>query len=251
MTAGEDPPRMALGAATARTAPAQAAAGELAAWNRALNRTHAMAGLRARGGRVVRAIEARRRRLLAAAVTAGRHRLVLDVGAEDGWLAAGYAERTERLVLLDLDPDVLAGAALAEAPGVETRVADATDATSLGRALGEARFDVVVVSALLEHLPRPDDALRALTPRLAPGGRLVVYVPADGPILLLKAILRRTGFGRLVRGLPLEPAPGHLHRFDRRSLARLLAPHGRILSLVFDPLVLGYLALLARGPGAD
>ncbi len=104
--------------------------------------------------------------------------------------------------------------------------------------------DVIVLSALLEHLPEPEKALAALSPLLAQGGRFVIYLPADGPILLAKAILKRTRLGGLIRGLPLEPAPGHLQCFDRRAIAALLEPHGHVEELTFDPLCLGYLAVL-------
>jgi SAM-dependent methyltransferase len=217
---------------------------DLVAWNRTLNRSHAMASLRARGGRLVRAIEARRRRLVASRVRRGRHHTVVDVGCEDGWVARAYADDVDTLVLVDLDGDVLRASPLARRPGVTTAAADATDPGSLARVLPRGHADVVVLSALLEHLPEPGRALAALSPFLARGGRFVVFVPADGPILLAKAILRRTGLGHLVRGLSLDPAPGHLHRFDRSRLARLLRRHGHVEELSFDPAVLGYVAVL-------
>jgi SAM-dependent methyltransferase len=222
-----------------------AAAGDLAGWNQALNRTHAMAALRARGGRIVRAIEARRRELVASRVRARRPRCVVDVGCEDGWLAEAYADGLSRLLLVDLDPAMLAGSALAGRPGVATVVADALEPAPIEAALGEARADVLVLSALLEHLPAPGRALDALAPLVARHGVMVVYVPADGPILLAKRLLKVTRLGGLVKGLSLEPAPGHVQRFTRQGLAALLQPRGRILELAFDPVALGYVAVLA------
>ncbi len=230
---------------------------DLAAWNEELNRTHAMAGLRSRGGRLVRAIEERRRRLVAERVLRRRPRVVVDLGCEDGWVAEAYAQGVERLLLADLDPAMLAGSALARRSGVECLTADALAPAALFERLGPGGADVIVLSALLEHLPEPGRALAALAPLLRPGGAFVIYVPADGPILLAKRLLKTTRLGGLVRGLSLEPAPGHLQRFTRASLARLLAPHGRLLELAFDPAVLGYVAVLethapaalARGPG--
>lgn len=218
--------------------------GDLAAWNRALNRTHAMAAFRARGGRIVKAVEARRRRLVCERVLRGAHRRVVDIGSEDGWIAEGYAADVEDLVLVDLDPVPLADARRRLGRGVRTVVADATDLTVLAQALGRARADVVVLSALLEHLPEPGAALRTSLSLLGPGGRLVVFVPADGPILLAKRLLGWTRLGPLVKGLALEPAPGHLHRFDRASFAALLAHHGRVLEVTFDPAVLGYVGVV-------
>jgi SAM-dependent methyltransferase len=218
-----------------------------AAWNRELNRTHAMAGLRERGGWVVRAVEGRRRRLVAQAVLALAPRTVVDVGCEDGWMARAYAHGVERLVLCDVDPDVLARAEVTGAGRVERVVADALEPHPLRAQLPPRGADVVVASALLEHLPEPARALAALAPLVAPGGHFVVFVPADGPILAAKRVLRWTRLGALVRGLSLDPAPGHVQRFTRGSLARLLARFGTLVRLTFDPAVLGYLAVLRVG----
>lgn len=235
--------------------------GDLQAWNRALNKTHAMAAMRARAGLVVGTIEARRRGLVVERVLRHRPQVVVDVGCEDGWIAEGYAPavaaRGGRVVLADLDPDVLARSALADHPAVETVVTDATAPQALAAHLGARGADVIVLSALLEHLPDPQAALTALAPLLAPGGRFVIYLPADGPILLAKRVLKTTRLGHLVRGLSLEPAPGHLHRFARRDVARLLGVLVRdgaiVEEIAFDPACLGYIAVVrvaAVGKGA-
>jgi SAM-dependent methyltransferase len=217
-----------------------------AEWNRLLNRTHDMAGMRARAGRLVRAIEERRRRGIGSRVLASEPSLVVDVGCEDGWIAETYADRVARVVLVDLDADVLARSAVARRANVETVVADALDPTPIEQVVGREGADVVALSALLEHLVDPGAALAALRPLLRRGGRFVVYVPADGPILLAKRLLRATGTGLLVRGLSLEPAPGHVQRFDRASLRSLLRPHGAVEEIAFDPLCLGYHAVVRR-----
>ena len=87
----------------------------------------------------------------------------------------------------------------------------------------------------------------AARPLLRPGGHFVVYLPADGPILAAKTLLKHTHLGGLIRGLSLEPAPGHLHRFRRRDVALLLGRHGRLVSLSFDPTVLGYVGVVRPG----
>lgn len=225
---------------------ASAPAPDLVVRTRELNQTHAMATMRARAGRIVNGIENRRRRLVAERVRRLEPEVVVDIGCEDGWIAGGYVDAVRRLVLADLDAQVLAAAALRDHPKVTTVVADALDPAALQDELGTRGADVIVLSALLEHLPQPDAALRALSALLAPGGRFVIYLPADGPILLAKSLLKRAHLGNLVRGLSLEPAPGHLHRFTRRDVARLLQPFGTLEELTFDPVCLGYLAVVRR-----
>ena len=216
----------------------------LKAWNAALNETHAMATLRAEGGMVVRYLEARRRRLLVDAIRTLAPRRLLDVGCEDGWLAEGYVPHVPEVVLSDIDAAMLRKSRVAEQPGVRVIEADATQPKALLDELGEGWADVVLLSALLEHLPDPHVALRALQSLLFPRGMMVVYLPADRPILFLKGVLKRTRFGALVKGLSLDPAPGHLHTFSRKDVVRLLQPYGTLTRLHFDPLCLGYLAVV-------
>lgn len=211
--------------------------------NAAWNATHDMAGLRARGGRIVRAIEARRRRIVAERVLRSRPGVVADVGCEDGWLAEAYAAGVAETVLVDLDPAMLARARARALPRTRTVVGDAVDPALLP----PHGADVVVLSAVLEHLRRPELALTAACAALRSGGRIVVYVPADRPILLAKRVLRATRLSRLVPGVSLDPAPGHVRTFDRASLVRLLAPFGAVEEVVFDPAVLGYAAVVRVG----
>lgn len=218
-------------------APTSAA---LSAWNATLNRTHDMAGMRARGGGVVRAVEERRRRLVASRVLRARPGVVADVGCEDGWIAQAYAAAVTETILVDCDPAMLERAAARGLPRARTRLGEATDP----ECLPPASVDVLLLSAVLEHLPRPADALEALRPAVRPGGRLVAYVPADRPILFAKGILRRTGLSRWAKGVSLDPAPGHLHTFDRASFAALLRPFGALLEVSFDPGTLGYVGVV-------
>ncbi len=206
----------------------------------ALNRTHSMEGMRARGGVVVRAIEERRRGLVAKRVARGNPGVVVDLGCEDGWIAESYAPRVGRTVLVDLDPEVLAKAERRHLPRATTVVADATGTAPFP----ESSVDVLLLCAILEHLSDPAAALASWARVVRPGGRVVAYVPADGPILLAKRALRFLRLGALVTGLSLDPAPGHLRRFDRASFSALLEPIGRVLEIAFDPVCLGYVGVV-------
>lgn len=209
----------------------------------AMNATHDMAGMRARAGRVVAAVEARRRAWVASRVRRLRPRVVVDVGCEDGWMASAYAGAAETTVLVDLDPAMLARAEARGLPRTRCVVGDA-----LGPAcVPDGCADVLVLSAVLEHVEAPAQVLLAWRRVLVAGGHVVVMVPADGPILSIKRFLRATGLGRLLPGLSLDPAPGHLVTFDRATLARLLRRFGAVVELGFDPRVLGYVAVLRVG----
>lgn len=74
--------------------------------------------------------------------------------------------------------------------------------------VGDASFDVVVMSEVIEHLPAPDVTLRAVHRLLRPGGALYLTTPNFGA--LSRLVLRDQW-----RAIEL---PGHLSYYDRSSL---------------------------------
>jgi SAM-dependent methyltransferase len=201
------------------------APGGVAGWNRALNRRFAMENAVGNPNPVVRRIERRRRRRIAALAAARPFERALDLGAEDGSLARDWRGTGRRVVLLDVD-----GAMLARAEG--KRVVG--DASRLP--FPDAAFDLVVAGALLEHLVDPVAAVRECARVVRPGGRIVAWVPWDGAVLLLKRFARlfRIPLGALHEG----QAPGHLRRFSRSALRRLFDPMPARIRL--EPLSLGW-----------
>lgn len=207
--------------------------GAVAAWNRALNRRYGMDNLRHHRSRLVRWVEARRREKLARLVPAFDR--ALDLGAEDGSLAEAWRGKGRQVVLLDLDASMLARA---RGPRI---AADACRPP-----LRSASFDVVVLSAILEHLVDPAAALAQAARLLRPGGRLVAYVPWDRAAVRAKRWARRlglVGLGPLHDGL----APGHLRMFDHASLERLFAPVARDVRVHLDPWSFGYYVTARAG----
>ena len=212
--------------------------GQVAAWNRALNRRYAMRNLREHPSRVVRWIERRRRTRIAALVPDGFDG-ALDVGAEDGTLARLWSDKGRRTLLVDLDPRLLGQAG---APAVAAVAAIAADAAHLP--LADGTLDVVVISAVLEHVVDPAAVVAEAWRVLRPKGRLVVGVPWDGAAILLKRWARRLGFP--LGGLHEGQAPGHLRSFDRASLRELLVAAGGRPRVSLDPFSLGYYAEMRR-----
>jgi SAM-dependent methyltransferase len=77
-------------------------------------------------------------------------------------------------------------------------------------------FDVVVLSHVLEHLPRPADALRDLAAALSPGGLLYVAVPDIGS----------TDYRIFGKQWDVISPLVHLQYFTAGSLQRLLEAAG-------------------------
>lgn len=112
---------------------------------------------------------------------------VLDVGCGGGLLAEAMARAGAQVTGIDV-----AGAALtvarqhAEAAGLELRYEAASAEELAGREAG--RFDVVTCLELLEHVPRPDEALAACARLARSGGDLFFSTLNRNPKSFLLAI---------------------------------------------------------------
>lgn len=76
----------------------------------------------------------------------------------------------------------------------------------------EQAFDLIVMNQVIEHLPDPDQGLRALSERLKPNGRMVLVFPNTA------SLWRRLSGNRWINW----HIPYHLHHFDRQSLERMV-----------------------------
>lgn len=74
-----------------------------------------------------------------------------------------------------IEPDDAARALAADRTGVPIQGGLLPD----GVTLDDGAYDLIVLLDVLEHIPGDRDALAALTPKLAPGGSILVTVPAS------------------------------------------------------------------------
>lgn len=88
----------------------------------------------------------------------------LDVGSADGPSVGWLRERIQHLVALDLDPRGLQRGGVC--------------GSALGLPFAAGSFDVVAAFDVIEHCEPESIALRELTRVLAPGGRMLLAVPA-------------------------------------------------------------------------
>lgn len=131
---------------------------------------------------------------------------VLDVGAGLGLFQDALTRATgvARYVAIETDHTQLA--ALRARLGENGAFSDVGDVPA-----GDA-FDLIVLSHVLEHMPRPHEFIAPLVARLKPGGLLFVEVPNSDQRY-------KSNF---------EP---HLLFFDPASLRELLARHGELLDV--------------------
>jgi len=139
-------------------------------------------------------------------------RRVLEVGPGKGALAARLADRA-RYVGLETDPTAAADTAQAVRgragdPAVPAEVvADSEAAAERGP------FDLVIACEVLEHIDDDTSALTAWASMVAPGGAVILSVPAH-----------RKRYG------PWDERVGHFRRYDREDVEAVVARAGLTLS---------------------
>lgn len=117
----------------------------------------------------------RRRRLVRAALGAGRGERILDVGCGPGFYCAELVDEVGpdgSIVGLDASPHMLALAArrCAVHPNIEFAEADAT-----ALPVDDAGFDAALCVQVLEYIRDPSAVLAELHRALRPGGRVVLW----------------------------------------------------------------------------
>ena len=123
---------------------------------------------------------------------------LLDEARRRGWEPAG------------LEPSAWASAYARDRLGLEVETVDLA-----GADLPEAAFAAVVLADVIEHLPRPGEALDLIARALRPGGVLLLVLP-DAGSRVARALGRRWW----------SVIPTHVQYFTRASLATLLHRHG-------------------------
>jgi SAM-dependent methyltransferase len=129
-------------------------------------------------------------------------RTVLEIGAGQGSVGSELAGRYD---YLGVEPDRASFEVAAQRIGDRGRVLN----TTLEDLPGDRTFDLVCAFEVLEHIEDDLGTLAAWAERAAPGGRLLLSVPA-GP--------KRLGAS--------DVKVGHFRRYDRNGLRDLLAAAG-------------------------
>lgn len=150
----------------------------------------------------------------------GQRMRLLDVGCAHGWFLQAAADAGWKMVGIEPDPRM---ALVARKVGFEVRVGSFPDAVAPGET-----FDAITFHDVFEHLPDVNEALRACTRSLAPGGLLVINLPdARGPFYRTARLLGAMGFRRPLERLWQKHFPSpHLSYFTAPLLRRLAGKHG-------------------------
>jgi SAM-dependent methyltransferase len=137
-----------------------------------------------------------------------RHRTLLDLGCWVGFLLAEAVERGWDAV--GVEPSEFASAYARERLGLDVRTGEL-----LTTPLPPGHFDAIVMGDVIEHLPRPAEALERIAALLRPGGIVWMALPDAGSLV-----------ARGMRARWWSVIPTHVQFFTRRSLRTLLERHG-------------------------
>jgi SAM-dependent methyltransferase len=109
--------------------------------------------------------------LIAARIAKGRQLRILEVGCGTG---ANLGTLQQFGTVDAVEPDDAARAVAATRSGVAVK-----GGYLPGVELADGAYDAIVMFDVLEHIPQDEEALAALRTKLAPGGRLMITVPAN------------------------------------------------------------------------
>lgn len=146
----------------------------------------------------------------------GEHQRVLEVGCGKGAFHA-FLPASTRYVGLEFNDEAVRKATEA---GLDVRK------QSVERHAAEhpQAYDVVCSFQVLEHVPSPDTFVHACVESLAPGGMLILAVPAEDSFLALAA------------NAPLNMPPHHVLRWTDRALVSLAKREGlEVAALWHEP----------------
>ncbi len=147
---------------------------------------------------------------------------VLELGCSEGLITRVMTERGQQVTGVEFDP----AAAASAARWAEQIVVTDLEADDAMAPLGNATFDLIIASDVLEHLRNPAPVLARSLHHLAPDGRLLVSIPntahADVRAVLLDGHFPYAPLGLLDRT--------HIHLFTYDSLLGLLHGAGLVVT---------------------
>lgn len=220
---------------TAALAPGSPAVPNLVEWNQRLNESHGMAILESHPNFLVRLHERGRKHRILDMIRSRSSDVIAEVGCERGTLSEKLSRSCRYLVCVDIDHKVLLDAR-ARVTRVNGGRAGFVVADAQRLPFRDGWADISVSTHTLEHLPDPVQGLGELARITRSDGRLVINVPNDRWMLVLKRIVFGVlGFSRFFRGINVGLAPGHLWVFHPGLLRQISRNHVSLGTVSFNP----------------
>ena len=204
---------------------------DVEALNDRLAREHSIDDYYARAALPIRLIERRRLAIIRELVGACAGLELCEIGAGGGHVLRLFPEA--HLTAIDVS-QVFLDTARKNLAGYDVRFIKG-EVEKLD--LPPASFDRIVCTEVLEHTLDPAAILAALARLLRPDGVAVITIPNDDLIGRLKAVVRRTPVGWLLRHrIEWGGDAYHLHRWTPADFRRLLEDYFRVTDFRGAPL---------------
>ena len=104
-------------------------------------------------------------------------------------------------------------------------------------------FDNVTFFDVLEHIPEADVAIHEAWRVLKPYGIVAITDPNDSALFLARLLCLRwdQAFrGRRTPHRDSEDSPGHVHKFNKEKLVKLMSPHFKLEKTMYRIIFTGY-----------
>lgn len=132
---------------------------------------------------------------------------VLELGSGAGFVLRNYVERVDKVVAVDINPELLQRLQRSYPPGkIDVHC---VDLRGDWRELAGVRADCVIALDVVEHFEDDGEFVTKLARHLKPGGKAIIKVPAQSKLYNA-----------------MDRASGHFRRYDDATLRELMAAHG-------------------------
>jgi ubiquinone/menaquinone biosynthesis C-methylase UbiE len=217
---------------------------ELLKWNNEVNKEFEMKLLRNHKNPIIRFQEHNRIRKLISMLNVHKNDVVADIGCEDGYISSLIAPKCRSIYCVDIDYDMLKKAKSA----IKSDNAYFIQSNAENIKINDSTFDRVLCAAIMEHIPNPKKLIDELLRITKPNGTILIMVPNERLILLIKKILRVLGLSFLLGNLAKGLAKGHLHIFNRQKIIKLLKNEPIIIKKIsYDyPFFTNYFILIKK-----
>ncbi len=149
-----------------------------------------------------------------------RNETVLDIGCATGYLGHAIQKNNNYVVGIDISAKAIKKAAM---------ILDKAYAIDIENSLipTKRKFDLIVLSEIIEHFFQPDETLSKIISSLKPKGKILISTPNflywGNRLQFLRGTFVYTNQGTFDEG--------HIHFFTYSSLKQLLSRHGfRVIS---------------------
>jgi ubiquinone/menaquinone biosynthesis C-methylase UbiE/cbb3-type cytochrome oxidase subunit 3 len=186
-------------------------------WNMQMNKKHSMHLLEEHPNILVKLEEKHRRNIILKLIGNHKGKIIADVGCEEGYITKQIIDKAKKVYCVDIDAQILGKAK----KNINSKKASFIESDAQNINLPDSSVDIAVSTHVLEHLPDPAKGAKELFRIVKPEGKVVINVPNETFVLLIKKILVSLGLRFLIKNLNTGLAPGHLHVFTKRMLKKI------------------------------